>query len=37
MQFEYCSINEMAADGLIKALDKVKFGRFTKMTELLDM
>ena len=35
MQFEYCSINEMIADGLIKSLNKIKFQKFVKMTELV--
>ena len=35
IQFEYCLINEMAADELIKTLNKIKFERFVKMAGLL--
>ena len=34
MQFEYCSINEMIVDDFIKSLNKIKFQKFVKMTEL---
>jgi len=34
--FDYCPTGEMAADGLTKALDKVKFGRFVSLMGLID-
>ena len=37
MQFEYCLINEMTANELTKTLNKIKFGRFVKMADLLGM